>query len=115
MGTNLAYSLHFYTCSHGATNRAYAMTAVSKGAPLFITEWAATNFTGGKDGSVCADLSKPWMDFAATYKIGWTAWQLNACTDLSCVLKPDVPVGGGWTDAQLNGQATYVRGEMKKP
>jgi len=41
--------------------------------------------------------------------IGWTAWKLDGCTDSTCLFTDqNVPAGGNWTTADLNGHAPFV-------
>jgi hypothetical protein len=113
-GKNLMYSLHFYACSHQATQRNKAKLARSRGLPLFVTEWGATNADGGLDGIVCESEAQAWHDWLDATNISWAAWKLDGCTDSSCMFKDQTaPVNGGWTDAMLNGHAPFVIKQMK--
>jgi endoglucanase len=117
------YTVHFYSCSHGASLLNKAKAAYAAGVPIFVTEWGATNADGGVNGTpVCgtpqADL---WLDWLDQEKIGWAAWKLDNCEyeldqngaeDTSCLLSADASVNGGWTDADLNGHAPYVISRM---
>lgn len=114
VGTNLLYTLHFYSCTHGASLRSVGDVALSKGAPIFVTEWGATNADGGTTGTLCLDEAQRWHDWMNQHGISWAAWKFDACTDLSCYFKRTAPVTGGWTDAQLNGHAPFVRDRMKE-
>jgi endoglucanase len=113
-GKNLMYTLHFYACTHKAPERNKAMTARSRGLPMFVSEWGATHADGGVDKIVCEAEARTWHDWLDANNISWTAWKLDGCTDSSCMFKNQmVPVDGGWTDAQLNGHAKIVIDEMK--
>ncbi|HWA78256.1 MAG TPA: glycoside hydrolase family 5 protein [Polyangiaceae bacterium] len=113
-GKNLMYTLHFYACTHQATQRNKAKNARSLGLPMFVSEWGATHADGGVDGVVCEAEARTWHDWLDTANISWTAWKLDGCTDSSCMFKNQmVPVTGGWTNAQLNGHAQVVIDEMK--
>jgi len=80
-GTNLMYTLHFYSCSHGADLRAKAAAAYELGLPLFVTEWGASDADGGVDGIVCEAEAQAWHDWMDPRGISWTAWKLDGCTD----------------------------------
>jgi len=115
VGTNLLYAFHFYSCSHGASIRTYGEAAISRGAPLFVTEWGATHADGGLDGKVCIAEAQTWLDWLNTVGVGWVAWKLDDCEpDATCLLRPGAPVGGGWTDNWLRGHATFVRERLLK-
>jgi aryl-phospho-beta-D-glucosidase BglC (GH1 family) len=114
-GTNLLYTLHYYSCSHKALLRQRADVALGRGAALFVTEWGATNADGGMDGKLCLDSAQEWDDWLNKRKISWTAWKLDGCEpDSSCLLMPNAPVDGGWTDDYLHGHAKFVRGRMQQ-
>lgn len=114
-GTNLMYTLHFYSCTHGASLRSVANTALGAGLPIFLTEWGATNADGGLDGKLCLSEAQLWHDWMNQNSISWAAWKFDACTpDSSCILKGGAPVTGGWTDQWLFGHGSFVRDRMMK-
>lgn len=106
-GTNLMYTLHFYSCTHGDALRAKADTARNAGLALFVTEWGASHADGGLDGVVCLDEAQRWMDWMNANQISWTAWKLDVGDDTTNLLAPGAPVTGGW-DAYLRGHAPFV-------
>lgn len=115
-GSNLMYTLHFYSCTHDSGLRDKAEQALQSGLPLFVTEWGATHADGGVDGIVCDGEAAAWHDWMDARKISWTAWKLDGCTDSSCFFKDrSVPPDGGWTDEQLNGHASFVLGRLRTP
>jgi len=115
-GTNLMYTVHFYSCDHRATQRFQAQYARDLQAPIFVTEWGATRADGGVDpnGMVCTDEAQLWHDFMNAEGISWTAWKLDDCADLSCLFRSAAPSNGGWTDEWLNGHAPFVRDRMRE-
>jgi len=113
-GTNLMYTLHFYSCTHTAFLRAKGDAALSLGLPIFVTEWGATNSDGGVTGTLCLDEAQLWHDWMNKNIISWAAWKLDDCKDLTCYFKVGAPVTGNWTDDQLNGHAPFVRDRMRE-
>ena len=114
-GSNLMYTLHFYTCTHTAWLRTRAETALAKGLPLFVTEWGASAADGGLDGKVCYAEAATWMNWLESKKIGWAAWKLDDCEpDSTCLLKSGAPVSGGWNSSFLRGHAEFVRDSLRK-
>ncbi len=112
-GSNLMYTLHFYSCSHGAGTRRRGDTALAAGLPIFVTEWGATHSDGGTDGLVCLDEAQAWHDWMDTKGIGWAAWKFDNCSDSTCFFGPRGPsADGGWTDADFKGHALFVRDRM---
>lgn len=112
-GSNLMYTLHFYACSHKKSLRDRADLALARGIALFVTEWGATHADGGLDGVVCEADSQAWHTWMDANDIGWAAWKLDNCAvDSSCLLKPNAPDDGGWTDEWIRGHAAHVRAQM---
>lgn len=113
-GTNLMYTVHFYSCDHRDTQRGQALSARLRQMPIFVTEWGATAADGGTDarGEVCEEEAQLWHDFMNQEGISWTAWKLDDCADLSCLFRPAAPRAGGWTDQWLNGHGPFVRDRM---
>jgi endoglucanase len=101
-GTNLLYTLHWYSCSHTQWLRDKGNTAISKGLALYVTEFGATNADGGTDGKVCQTEANNWFTWMATNGIGGTAWKLARGSDSSNLLSTNAPSGGPWTDSNLS-------------
>jgi endoglucanase len=116
-GTNLMYSVHFYSCTHGASLRAFAQSAFGRGLPLFASEWGATNADGGKDGMVCVPEAQAWHDWLNQAGISWTAWRLQTCTnEASCLFSSNgVRPDGNWTDDVLTGHGPIVVELLRAP
>lgn len=114
-GTNLMYSVHFYSCTHNASIRSFAQTARAAGLPLFVTEWGATNADGGRDMRVCTEEAQAWHDWIDQNNISWSAWRLQPCTnEASCLFtNATVPVDGNWTAEMLTGHGPFVVERMR--
>jgi endoglucanase len=124
-GTNLMYTLHFYSCSHNAASGhlARAQSALAAGLPIFVTEWGATAADGGVGGTpACLTEADAWHAWMDQNDIGWAAWKLDDCdyelatsgvADTSCILKLNAPKTGGWTSAYLQGHGPYVVDKLK--
>jgi len=115
VGTNLMYTLHFYSCTHTAPIRSRADAAFVAGAAIFVTEWGATNADGGteKNPQLCLEEAATWHAWMNARKISWTAWKFDDCADKTCFFQPNVPTTGPWTDAMLNGHGAFVRQHMQ--
>ncbi|HLL68937.1 MAG TPA: cellulase family glycosylhydrolase [Micromonosporaceae bacterium] len=111
-GSNLMYTLHFYSCSHTQWLRDRADAAIRSGIALFVTEWGGTHADGGLDGRVCAPETQAWLNWMRTNGVGWTAWKLVPGTDSSNLLRAGAPVTGGW-NGYLNGHASLVVAGMR--
>ncbi|MDQ0364367.1 cellulase family glycosylhydrolase [Catenuloplanes indicus] len=111
-GTNLMYTLHFYSCTHGASLRAKGDAAIRAGLALFVTEWGASHADGGLDGRICQSEAQAWIDWMRANGISWTAWKLDVGTDTTNLLSPGAPVTGGWTN-YLRGHGPFVVASMR--
>ncbi|GAB3225868.1 hypothetical protein GCM10027447_15620 [Glycomyces halotolerans] len=106
-GTNLMYTLHFYSCTHDQYLRDKADTAINAGLALFVTEWGASHADGGLDGRACYDEAQRWIDWMSANGVSWTAWKLDVGSDTTNLLSSGAPVTGGWDD-YLHGHAPFV-------
>lgn len=111
-GTNLMYTLHFYSCTHGASLRSKGDAAIRAGLALFVTEWGASHADGGLDGRICESEAQAWIDWMRANSISWTAWKLDVGTDTTNLLSPGAPVTGGWTN-YLRGHGPFVVRNMR--
>ncbi len=115
-GTNLLYTLHWYSCTHGQMYRDYGTAAIAKGIALFVTEFGATFSDGGlapNDNYVCEDEANRWFAWMAQNDVSGVAWKLDHCSDSSCLLGESAGVNGPWTDDKLSsdvGGASYQGG-----
>jgi endoglucanase len=97
--SNIAYTLHFYAGTHGASLRSKAQTALNNGIPLFVTEWGSVNADG--DGGVANSETNAWMDFLRTNKISHANWSLTDKSEGAAALTSGASANGGWTNNQL--------------
>ena len=72
---NVAYTLHFYAATHKQNLRNRAITALSNGVPLFVTEWGAVEASG--DGAIDYEETQRWMDFLQENGISHASWSLS--------------------------------------
>lgn len=120
-GTNLMYTLHFYSCTHKQPIRDKGTTALGLGLPIFITEFGATPADGGvvKSGDpyVCEAEANSWFTWMAQNNISGVAWKLDTCSDTSCILGANATPSGPWTDDALTSDAggTPVSGGVQPP
>jgi len=108
---NVAYTFHFYACTHGASYRTKVSNAAAK-IPLFFTEWGTTEASGG--GSVCISEADAWLQLAKDKKISWANWSLSAQNESSAALKAGSSTSGGWNDGNLTASGSYVFGKIKE-
>ena len=115
VGTNLAYSLHFYAGSHGQPLRDKADYALSKGLAIFITEWGTTHADGGSsDRKVYTEASAQWLAWADQRQIPWANWSLMDKDESSSALLPGASNKGAWPEVALSPSGRWVREQIRK-
>lgn len=79
---NYGCTLHFYAATHkmGGYDKA-AETAMSKGIPVFATEWGTVNANG--DGQPDEGSSNEWVQWMAQKGVSWTNWNASAMNETS--------------------------------
>ncbi|MGE9751919.1 cellulase family glycosylhydrolase [Bacillus inaquosorum] len=104
---NVMYALHFYAGTHGQFLRDKANYALSKGAPIFVTEWGTSDASG--NGGVFLDHSREWLNYLNSKNISWVNWNLSDKQESSSALKPGASKTGGWPLSDLSASGTFVR------
>jgi endoglucanase len=119
-GPNIAYALHFYAGSHGRDLREKADYALSRGVPLFITEWGTTNADGGNsDKKVYVGAAQEWLDWATRHQLSWANWSVMDKQEASSILfhddeTEDDPDKGGWEKHRLTESGRWVREKIRQ-
>jgi endoglucanase len=111
-GSNLMYTLHFYAASHGQWLRDSADRARAQGIPIFVTEWGASDATGGANGSLDLNAAQQWIDWMKARKISWAAWNLADKEETTSILVPGARPDGHWIEADFKGHGPYVLSNM---
>ena len=101
--TNLMYSFHFYAASHGQNYRDKITTALSKGLPIFVTEWGSCDASG--TGSNNWTETNTWMSFLQTNKISWCNWSYSDKNETAATLVPGSGAMLQWNNTNAQGNA----------
>jgi endoglucanase len=110
-GTNIAYTLHFYSGTHKQFLRDKAKTALNKGIALMVTEFGTTDASG--DGAVDQNETALWWQFLDENKISWCNWSIADKIEGSAALRPGASPTGSWTDANLTLSGSLIRNEIR--
>ncbi|MEN9354333.1 MAG: hypothetical protein RL318_1658 [Fibrobacterota bacterium] len=120
---NIAYTLHFYAGTHGASLRTKAETALSKGAALFITEFGTTTADGGQRPSasngnvdnykIYPAETKAWLDWADTKGISWANWSITTKDEASAALKSGANIIGKWRETNFTESGLWIRDRLR--
>jgi hypothetical protein len=108
VGTNLMYTLHFYSASHFQSFRDKANTAISNGAAIFVTEWGTSQASG--TGTINLTEADNWMSWMITNKISWCNWSFSDNSGTSSALNGGSCGSSGWNSLTQSG--TYVKGKL---
>ncbi len=103
---NIMYTCHFYAGTHGQWLRDRIDYALSKGAPIFVSEWGTSAADG--NGGVFLDESREWLDFLNQRGISWANWSLCDKDETSAALSSGASADGGWTENDLSESGKFV-------
>lgn len=103
---NLMYTLHFYAGTHGRELRDRIDSVLSRGLPVFVSEWGTSRADG--NGGVFLEESKVWLDFLDRRGISWCSWSLCDKNETSAALRPGAPSNGPWTREDLSQSGQFV-------
>lgn len=110
-GNNIAYTLHYYAGTHGASLRSQAETAMNNGLCLFVTEYGTVNADG--DGDVATSSSQTWYDWMAQHKISHCNWSIADKVEGASAITPNTSPNGNWTANNLTTSGAFVRSYIK--
>ena len=106
--SNIAYAFHYYAGSHGATERAYAQSAIDAGYCVFVTEYGTVNADG--DGSVNTGSSDTWYTWIENNNLSHCNWSVSNKNEGASILKSSVTnYTGGWSASDYSTSGTYVK------
>lgn len=97
---NIMYSLHFYAASDKQSLRDNAEYALSKGLPLFVTEFGICSSDG--NGEYDIKQANAWLDLMDEKGLCFALWNLSNKDELSAVLKADCTKLDGFTSDDLS-------------
>ncbi len=117
---NVAYALHFYAgalfngnenTDHTTGGRQKALTALGRGAALFVTEWGTVDSDGA--GSPDIDKSNDWFDFMEENHISHANWAVSDKNEGASVVNSGQGIIG-LLNNQLTETGNYVRNKLKE-
>lgn len=107
---NVMYTCHFYAGTHGQWLRDRIDYALSKGAPIFISEWGTSAADGS--GGVFLKESQEWLVFLNQRGISWANWSLCDKGETSAALKSGAS-SKGWSENELTESGRFVFGNFR--
>lgn len=115
LASNIMYTLHFYSGTHGQEFRNNGDYAISKGLAIFVTEWGTSVADGGLTNKTAYTAeSDVWIKWMADNGISWCNWSLGNKDEGASALTPSTSnTAGNWTSSNLTASGTYVVGKIK--
>lgn len=107
---NIMYTCHFYAGTHGQWLRDRIDYALSKNAPIFVSEWGTSAADG--NGGVFINESQEWIQFLNSRGISWANWSLCDKNETSAALLPGTSPDG-WDDSSLSPSGQFVFSQFK--
>lgn len=98
--SNLMYTFHFYSATHGEAFRQKVQTAQKKGLPVFVSEFGISESTG--NGSVDKGEGDKWISFLKKNNISYVCWNLSNKNESCALLKSTCKKTGGFSDSDLS-------------
>ena len=112
--SNYGCTLHFYAATHpaGGDKSQSAANAMSKGVPVFATEWGTVSADG--NGGANQGESEKWINWMNENKISWANWSASAVNEGSAAFnKLNIDNGlsysasGNMVKGWMNGKSGY--------
>ena len=104
---NVMYALHFYAGTHTDWLRNRCEECVTKGLPVFISEFGMCDASGS--GGNNFDQASRWMELIRQYDLSYCCWNLANKNETSSVIKPDCQKTSGWTESDLSESGQWIR------
>lgn len=109
---NLMYTVHFYAATHGQFLRDRSDYAISKGIPIFVSEFAGMEATG--NGPINNEELQTWMDWMEKNKISWVSWSISDKNETCSMLKPEAGDFGNWKAQDIKEWGIKSRSMIRK-
>ena len=109
--SNIMYTLHFYSATHGQHYRDKLTTALKKGLPVMVTEYGLSESWGG--GNLNTTEAKAWLDYLDKNHISYFAWSLSNKSESSALLNSWTTKKYGWTYNDLSPAGQWVFSQYK--
>ncbi|MCQ2511902.1 MAG: cellulase family glycosylhydrolase [Lachnospiraceae bacterium] len=105
--SNIMYTLHFYSATHGEELRNELENALNSGLPVFITECGFCEHTG--DGDIDYEEAEKWMSLLKDRGLSYAVWSLSDKDEGSGMFQPGTSAKKALSDKNLSSYGVYVR------
>jgi len=101
---------HPYAVTHAAWVRERGDAALTVGLPLFVSEWGASDNTGGANGVLYLQEAEPLLQWVNNRGLSWINWSFTVKDEASAALRPHANLIGPWPDTDLTESGRFVKG-----
>lgn len=109
---NIMYALHFYAATHKDSLRDKCKTAVTKGLPLFVTEYGICDASGS--GAIDEGQANKWIELLDGYGISHAMWNLSNKSETSAIIKSSCNKTGNLAYNDLSPAGVWFTNMMKE-
>ncbi len=103
---NLMYALHFYAATHKEQFQNKMKTALSKGLPIFVSEYGICDASG--NGALDKDSAKVWIDLLNENDISYCCWNISNKNESSALFKESCTKTSGFTTEDMNEEGVWL-------
>lgn len=111
-GDNIMYALHFYAATHKADLRNKMTAAISKGLPVFVTEYGICDASG--NGAIDKKEADRWVQTMDEYGVSYIAWNLSNKQESSSIIKSSCPKVSGFKKSELSDEGKWLYDLLRK-
>lgn len=104
---NIMYAVHFYAATHTDNIRNKVTTALSKGLPIFVSEFSICDASG--NGGIDYDQADKWFALINDNNLSYAAWSLCNKDETSALIKSSCTKTSGWTDDDLSETGIWLK------
>lgn len=108
---NVMYAFHFYAGSHGQSLRDKMEYALSKGLPIFVSEWGSCLNTG--DGPTFHEESMEWIKYLDERMISHVNWSFSVKPEGASILRAKVNTKAPLRDIDLTEGGLFAKYAIK--
>lgn len=109
---NIMYALHFYAATHTDSLRNKCKTAVSKGLPIFVTEYGICEASG--NGAINEKQANLWIEMLDGYGISHVMWNLANKNETSSMIAAGNQKVNGFTEKDLSKSGKWFVNMLQK-
>lgn len=108
---NVMYTFHFYADTHKDSMRTRVETVITKGMPVFITEFGTCDASG--NGGFNAAESESWFSLMKNYNISHMNWSLCNKGETASAISTGCSKTSGWAESDLTESGKLIRNHFK--